>query len=361
MPLEIIMRKKRNAITMQDTTKVLKQKSESIELIIEGENFKQVAKTFIESLYEPNFNIQSSENVKGISIKEDSYSIRAIIPKDKNFKNFIDINKNLVYKYANNIKKNYDNKLLDPENEYSQIYLYIIESLYAFYKNHCNADVELFKLYVKDSNKTYINRESKEYTFAKYMYMSVSRMIKEENKLHEKSLEKGCMIESNTYARLDLDANVYTEEGKEKEIELYSKGLFTLLYDEDARSEEQILKDNIKEMKRIQEKLLTVLTKSQMEFITTETYGCYFDIKLNDFVMKEYSKQQRNQFFNQISKRIGKDIKPFFIKKHNEKYVYEMIEYRRKNRKKLDATLRDTEDYINKHSNFKVSNIKLQD
>ena len=38
-----------------------------------------------------------------------------------------------------------------------------------------------------------------------------------------------------------------------------------------------------------------------------------------------------------------------------------MIEYRRKNRKKLDATLRNTEDYINKHSNFKVSNIKIQD
>lgn len=167
------------------------------------------------------------------------------------------------------------------------------------------------------------------------------------------------MIESNTYARLDLDANVYTEEGKEKEVELYSKGLFTSLYDEDARSEEQILKDNIKEMKRIQEKLLTVLTKSQMKFITIETYGCYFDIELNDFVMKEYSKQQRNQFFNQISKRISRDIKPFFIKKHNEKYVYEMIEYRRKNRKKLDATLRNTEDYINKHSNFKVSNIKI--
>ena len=359
MPLEIIMRKKRNAITMQDTTKVLKQKSERIELIIEGENFKQVAKTFIESLYEPNFNIQSSENVKGIGIKEDSYSIRAIIPKDKNFKKFIDINKNLVYKYANNIKKNYDNKLLDPENEYSQIYLYIMESLYIFFKNHCNSDVELFKLYIEDSNKTYINSEDKKYTFAKYMYMSLDRMIKEENKLHEKSLEKGNMRESGRFARIDVDATSKTEDGNEKDIDLYSMELFTLLHDEDSRTDEQILKDNIKEMKRIQEKLLTVLTKSQMKFITIETYGCYFDIELNDFVMKEYSKQQRNQFFNQISKRISRDIKPFFIKKHNEKYVYEMIEYRRKNRKKLDATLRDTEDYINKHSNFKVSNIKI--
>ena len=112
-------------------------------------------------------------------------------------------------------------------------------------------------------------------------------------------------------------------------------------------------------MKRIQEKLSTVLTKSQVEFITTETYGCYFDIKLNDFVMKEYTKQQRNQFFNQISKRINRDIKPFFIKKHSKRYVEEMIKYRRKNIKKLKATSIKKGDYINTQSIFRVSNIKI--
>ena len=98
-----------------------------------------------------------------------------------------------------------------------------------------------------------------------------------------------------------------------------------------------------------------------MEFITTETYGCYFDIELNDFIMREYTRQQKNQFLNQISKRINRDIKPFFIKKHNEKYVDEMIKYRRKNRKKLDATSRDLENYINKQPSFKASNIKVNE
>ena len=189
--------------------------------------------------------------------------------------------------------------------------------------------------------------------------MSLGRMIKEENKLHEELLEKGNMRESGRFARIDLDATLETEDGKEKDIDLYSMELFTLLQDEDSRSDEQILKDNIKEMKRVQDKLSTVLTKAQVEFITTEVYGCYFDININDFVMKEYTKQQRNQFLNQISKRINRDIKPFFIKKHNEKYIEDMIKLRRINRKKLDPTPRKVEDYINKHSNFKVSNIKI--
>ena len=101
------------------------------------------------------------------------------------------------------------------------------------------------------------------------------------------------------------------------------------------------------------------MTKSQVEFIVTETYGCYFDIDLNDFIMKQYSKQQRNQYFHQISKRINRDVKPFFIKKHNKRYVDKMIKYRRNNRKKLDATPRNIEDYINNHSSFKVSNVKI--
>ena len=171
------------------------------------------------------------------------------------------------------------------------------------------------------------------------------------------------MRESGRFARIDLDATVKIKEGKEKEkdIELYSRGVFTSLHDEDSRNEEQILQGNIKEMKRLQKKLLTVLTRSQMEFITIETYGCYFDIELNDFIMREYTKQQKNQFLNQISKRINRDIKPFFIKKHNEKYVDEMIKYRRKNRKKLDATSRDLENYINKQPSFKASNIKVNE
>lgn len=313
--------------------------------VLIGQKFENIIGEFIESLYE--------------GVNEESHKIKAITPEDKNFKEFISLNKSLVYQYSNNIKKDYDFKLLDAENEYANIYLYIVESLYLFFRKHCNEDIELFKSYIEDSNKTYVNSKNVEYSFSEFMYMTVKRMIIEENKLHEKSLEKGCMNESDRFARIDLDATVETEEGKEKDRELYSMGLFTLIHDEDSRSEEQILKDNIKEMTRIQDKLLTVLTKSQMEFITTETYGCYYDTNINDFVMKEYTKQQRNQFFNQISKRINRDIKPFFIKKHNEKYVDEMIEYRRKNRKKLDATPRDIEDYINKQSNFKVSNIKI--
>ncbi|WP_343344865.1 hypothetical protein [Terrisporobacter petrolearius] len=270
-------------------TNVLRKKINSCKGDLEGQNFENIVKIFIESLYE--------------GVEEGSYYIKAITPEDENFKKFIEINKKLVYKYANNIKKDYDEKLLDVENEYANIYLYIIESLHAFFKNHCDSDVDLFKSYIEDSNKTYTNSEDKEYTFAKYMYMSVKRTIIEENKLHEKSIEKGNMRESGRFARIDLDATVKTKEGKEKDIELYSRGVFTSLHDEDSRSEEQILQGNIKEMKRIQKKLLTVLTRSQMEFITTETYGCYFDIELNDFIMREYTKQQKNQFLNQISKK----------------------------------------------------------
>lgn len=327
------------------STNILKDNSRVLEFNLKGEKFEDIVEIFMNSLY---------RKTKGAGHK-----IRAIIPEDENFKEFISINESLVYKYANNIKKDYDYKLLDPESEYANIYLYVIESLYLFFRKHCNKDIELFKSYIEDSNKTYINSKNVEYTFSNFMYMSVERMIKEENKLHEKSLEKGCMNESDRFARIDLDATEETEEGKDKEIELYSMGLYTLIHDEDSRSEEQILKDNIKEMKRIQEKLSTVLTKSQVEFITTETYGCYFDIKLNDFVMKEYTKQQRNQFLNKISKRINRDIKPFFIKKHNKRYVEEMIKYRRKNIKKLKATSIKKGDYINTQSIFRVSNIRI--
>ncbi|MDD7757000.1 MAG: hypothetical protein PUJ51_21345 [Clostridiales bacterium] len=326
-------------------TNILREKINSSKVNLECQKFEDIVEIFINSLY---------RETKGAG-----HAIRAIIPEDENFKEFISINESLVYKYANNIKKDYDYKLLDPESEYANIYLYIIESLYLFFRKHCNKDIELFKSYIEDSNNTYVNSKNVEYTFSNFMYMSVERMIKEENKLHEKSLEKGCMNESDRFARIDLDATEETEEGKDKEIELYSMGLYTLIQEEDSRSEEQILKDNIKEMKRIQEKLSTVLTKSQVEFITTETYGCYFDIKLNDFVMKEYTKQQRNQFFNQISKRINRDIKPFFIKKHNKRYVEEMIKYRRKNIKKLKATSIKKGDYINTQSIFRVSNIKI--
>lgn len=326
-------------------TNILRKKINSSKVNLEGQKFEDIVNIFINSLY------------KGVEGK--IYFIKSIIPGDENFKEFISINESLIYKYANNIKKNYDYKLLDPESEYANIYLYIIESLHLFFRKHCNKDIELFKSYIEDSNNTYVNSKNVEYTFSNFMYMSVERMIKEENKLHEKSLEKGCMNESDRFARIDLDATEETEEGKDKEIELYSMGLYTLIQEEDSRSEEQILKDNIKEMKRIQEKLSTVLTKSQVEFITTETYGCYFDIKLNDFVMKEYTKQQRNQFFNQISKRINRDIKPFFIKKHNKRYVEEMIKYRRKNIKKLKATSIKKGDYINTQSIFRVSNIKI--
>lgn len=327
------------------STNILKDNSRVLEFNLKGEKFEDIVEIFMNSLY---------RKTKGAGHK-----IRAIIPEDENFKEFISINESLVYKYANNIKKDYDYKLLDPESEYANIYLYIIESLYLFFRKHCNKDIELFKSYIEDSNNTYVNSKNVEYTFSNFMYMSVERMIKEENKLHEKSLEKGCMNESDRFARIDLDATEETEEGKDKEIELYSMGLYTLIHEADSRSEEQILKDNIKEMKRIQEKLSTVLTKSQVEFITTETYGCYFDIKLNDFVMKEYTKQQRNQFLNKISKRINRDIKPFFIKKHNKRYVEEMIKYRRKNINKLKATSIKKGDYINTQSIFRVSNIRI--
>lgn len=328
-----------------ENTNILKDNSKVLELNLEVKKIEEIVEIFINSLY---------KKKKGLY-----HTITPITPEDENFKEFISLNQSLIYKYSSNIKKDYDFKFLDPENEYASIYLYIVESLYLFFRKHCNDDVELFKSYIEDSNKTYINNNHVEYTFSEFMYMTVKRFIIDENVRHEKSLEKGCMNESNKYARFDLDTTVETEEGKEKDIELYSEGLFTLLEDEDTRSDEQVLQDNIREMIRIQDKLSTILTKSQVEFITTETYGCYYDTNINDFVMKEYTKQQKNQFFNQISKRINRDIKPFFIKKHNEKYVDEMIEYRRKNRKKLDATPRDIEDYINKQSNFKVSNIKI--
>ena len=111
---------------------------------LEGQKLEDIVDIFINSLY------------KSI-IKANSYSIRTITSKDANFKDFVKRNERLVYKYANNIKKNYDEKLLDSENEYANIYLYIMESLYMFFKNHCNSDIELFKLYIEDSNKTYIN------------------------------------------------------------------------------------------------------------------------------------------------------------------------------------------------------------
>ncbi|WP_270305228.1 hypothetical protein [Terrisporobacter petrolearius] len=328
-----------------ESTNTSKDNSKVLELNLEGQKIEDIVEIFINSLYR--------------KTKELGHTIRPIVPDDKNFKEFISLNQSLIYKYSSNIKKDYDFKFLDLENEQANIYLYIVESLYLFFRKHCNENVELFKSYIEDSSKTYINNNDVEYTFSEFMYMTVKRFIIDENVKHEKSLEKGCMNESDRFARFDLDATIETEEGKEKGIELYSIGLFTLLEDEDTRSDEQVLKDNIKEMKRIQDKLSTALTKSQVEFITTETYGCYYDTNINDFVMKEYTKQQRNQFFNQISKRINRDIKPFFIKKHNEKYVDDMIKYRKEHRKKLDATPRDIEDYINKQSNFKVSNIKI--
>lgn len=323
-----------------ESTNTLKDNSKVLELNLEGQKFEDIVEIFINSLYR--------------KTKASGHTIRAVTPEDENFKEFISLNQNLIYKYSSNIKKDYDFKFLDPENEHANIYLYIIESLYLFFRKHCNEDAELFKTYIEDSNKTYINNNDVEYTFSQFMHMTVKRFIIDENVKHEKSLEKGCMNESNKYARVDLDATVEIEEGKEKDIDLYSVGLFTLLEDEDTRSEEEILKDNIKEMTRIQDKLLTVLTKSQMEFIMIETYGCYYDTNINDFVMKEYTKQQRNQYFNQILKRINRDIKPFFIKKHNEKYVDDMIKYRKEHRKKLDATPRDLSDYLGKHTTLRT-------
>lgn len=330
--------------------KTLKEKINISEGRLERQNMEDIVEIFIESLYQP-------------ILKENSYSIISIEhPKDKNFKKFMEINKKLVYKYANNIKKNYDEKLLDPENEYANISIYIVESLYIFFKNHCNEDVETFKLYIEDSNKTYTNSEGKEYIFSKFMYMAVDRMIKEENKLHEKSIEKGNMKETGKFARIHLDATTETEDGKEKDIELYSMGLFTLIREDDGKTDKEILEDDIKEITRVQNKLYTVLTKAQVEFIVTETYGCYYDIDKEDFIKKIYTKQQRNQFFNQISKRINRDIKPFFIKKHNEKYVDDMIKYRRENKKVLEVrSVEKVEECINQHSNFFVSNVKIND
>ena len=182
-------------------TNILREKINSPKVNLEGQKFEDVVEIFINSLYKGG--------------EGESYFIRAIIPEDENFKEFISINESLVYKYANNIKKDYDYKLLDPESEYANIYLYIIESLYLFFRKHCNKDIELFKSYIEDSNKTYVNSKNVEYTFSNFMYMSVERMIKEENKLHEKSLEKGCMNESDRFARIDLDATEETEEGKD--------------------------------------------------------------------------------------------------------------------------------------------------
>ncbi|EGT2203415.1 hypothetical protein DFW37_17890 [Clostridioides difficile] len=270
-------------------TNTLRKKINGLELNLEGEKIEDVLEIFIETLY------------KGIECE--NYKIRPIIPEDENFKEFISLNQSLIYKYANNIKKDYDFKFLDPENEYSNIYLYIVESLHLFFRKHCNEDVELFKYYIEDSNKTYVKNNDVEYTFSEFMHMSVERMIKEENKLHEKSIEKGNTRESGRYARIDLDATAENEEDEEIEINFYKMGLYTSLHDEDKRSYEDILQDNIREMKRIQDKLSTVLTKSQVEFITTETYGCYYDFNINDFIMKTYTRQQRNQFLNQISKR----------------------------------------------------------
>lgn len=341
-------------------TNVLREKINTLEGNLEGQKFEDVLEKFIKELYEPKLNIDSVENMKVDGIKGESYSIRAIKPKDKNFKNFIAINEKLVYKYSNNIKKNYDNKLLDAENEYSNIYLYIVESLYYFYVNHCNCDSILFKLYIENSNKTYVNSEDKKYTFAKYMFMSLDRRIKEENKLHEKSIEKGNMNANGRFSKIELDATSIDEEGKEVDIDLYSIGGYKELGDEDIRTYEETLEDNIKEMIRVQDKLSTILTNAQVEFIVNETYGCYYDIEIDDFVIKEYTKQQRNQYFNQISKRTGTDVKSFFVKTCKGKYVDDMISYRKKNKKVLEVEPKNqNEEYINQHSNFFVSNIKI--
>lgn len=331
-------------------TNILRKNLNSLESNLEGQKFEDMAKIFIESLYESN-------------LKENSHFIKDKKNMNKNLKKFMNTCRKWVREYASNIKRDYTKNpqkdLLDIENEESNIYLYIVESLNYFYIKHCNSNIELFKEYINNNNKTYVNIENKEYTFNQFMYMSVERKIKEENKLLEKCLEKGNMDLNGVYSKVELDSTIETEEGKEKEIDLYNMGLFRLLHDEDRRSDEQILQDNIREMKRIQDKLSTVLTKLQVEFITTEVYGCYYDLNINDFVIKEYTKQQRNQFLNQISKRLDRDIKPFFIKKHNKKYVEEITQYRRKNRNKLKATPRKVEDYIDKHSSFEVSNIKI--
>ena len=60
---------------------------------LEGQKLEDIVDIFINSLY------------KSI-IKANSYSIRTITSKDANFKDFVKRNERLVYKYANNIKKN---------------------------------------------------------------------------------------------------------------------------------------------------------------------------------------------------------------------------------------------------------------
>lgn len=330
-------------------TKTLREKTNTLERQSQGQKFEDVVKIFIESLY------------RQTSSKE-SYGIRAITPEDKNFKNFIAINEKLVYKYANNVKKNYDETLLDAENEYANIYLYIVESMYHFYMNHCNSDTRLFKSYIENSNKTYVNSEDKEYTFSKFMFMSLSRKIKEENKTHEKSIEKGNMNANGRFSRIDLDATNEDGNGQDVDTELYSIGAYGEIQDEDIKTYEETLEGNIKEMIRVQNKLSTILTRSQVEFITQETYGCYYDIERDEFVIKEYTKQQRNQYFNQISKRTDRDVKSFFVKKNNRKYVDDMIKYRKKSKKVLEVEPSvEKEEYINQHSNFFVSNIKIKD
>lgn len=331
---------------MEDTN-ILREKINSCESNLRGQKFEDVVKIFIESLYE-------------VTSRVDSYSIKNKRKMDGNLKKFMNASKKWVKVYASNIKRDYKDeskKLLDIENEEANIYLYIIESIYYFYIKHCNSNLELFKEYIRNNNKTYINTENKEYTFNKFMYMSMERKIKEENKLLGKSLEKGNMDLNGVFSKFEVDATVKLSDGQEKEIDLYSMGLFTLLETEDIRSEEQILKDNIREMIRIQDRLLTVLTRSQMEFVTTEIYGCYYDKDKEDFIMKMYTKQQKNQYLNQISKRINRDIRPFFVKKHSEKYIDEMIRYRRKNRKKVDATPRDLSDYLEKHTTLRTEGI----
>lgn len=304
------------------------------------EGLNDIIDTFINSLYKA-------------TIKNDSYHIKKGIPEDDNFKNFIGICEKLVYKYANNIKLNYDWKLLDAENEYSNIYLYITEALHRFYKSHCNSDIELFNAYIEDSNKTYINTNNKEYTFSEYMHMTVNRMIKVENLGHEKGIEKN-NLKRNKYARVELDATTETDEGKEIDIELYSLGIYDTLENTDIKAYEETRKANKKELQRVQDKLLTALTRKQTEFIMVMTYGCYYkDDKDEIIINRTYTKQQKNQYFNQIQKRIGRDIRPFFIKKQYEEYQEQQIENKKKNKKVLTgATKRDTREYVNTNTHL---------
>ena len=162
------------------------------------------------------------------------------------------------------------------------------------------------------------------------------------------------------FSRIELDATNENEDGQDVDIELYNMGAYREIQDEDIRTNEETLQDNIKEMIRVQNKLSTILTNSQVEFITQETYGCFYNVEKDKFIIKEYTKQQRNQYFNQISKRTRRDVKSFFVKKHNEKYVDDMISYRKKNKKVLEVEPRNQkEEYINRHSNFFVSNVKI--